>query len=50
MTTLVATNVAIRPRVRSLKFMQAIITIIKAFQEALEMRNAAHRHRPFIDE
>ena len=29
---------------------KAIVTIIDAFQDALEMRRAAHKRNPFIDE
>ena len=50
MTTLSISNVAIRPRRRSSKFMKAIIATIDAFHEALEMRRAAHRKYPFFDE
>ena len=50
MTTLSASNVTILPRGRSSKLLKAIIATIDAFHEALEMRRAAHRNHPIIDE
>ena len=50
MTTLTTSAVTLHPRLRSPKVLKAIITMIEAFHEALDMRRDAHRRRPFIDE
>ena len=39
-----------RVRVRWPAFVKTIVVVFEAFQEALEMRRAAHRARPFDEE
>jgi hypothetical protein len=50
MTTLSISDVSAYPRRRPQRFLQAIITIVDAFREALEMWRAAHECHPFHDE
>jgi hypothetical protein len=50
MTTLYLSDESTYPRRRSPRFLWAIVTIVDAFREALEMRRAAHKIHPFHDQ
>jgi hypothetical protein len=50
MTTLSVSFNRRRPHWRLPKLMNSIAATIDAFREALDMRRAAHKKHPFIDE
>jgi hypothetical protein len=43
-------GVSTYPRRTSPRFLQAVIALVDAFREALEMRRAAHKSHPFHDQ